>query len=157
MFNNNNYTHSFDLLDYLNDAYMHKMSNKIDIKEAGGYHNRYGEDKDNKIKDEDKILEINKKRIHIKNARITKFSDQYRENIEGYNEPNGDNSDFIITDGDDERTSTKKQKRSSNNEISSERTQKGGIGGSITNEEVIQISDKIPHSTLNPETFAGGK
>ena len=149
---NNNYTHSFDLLDYLNDAYMHKMSDKIDIKEAGGYHNRYGEDKDNKIKDEDKMLEINKKRIHIKNARITKFSDQYRENIEGYNEPAGD-SDLIITDDDDKPR--KKQNGKRYNEISDERTQERGIGGSITNEEVIQISDKIPHSTLNPETFTG--
>ena len=149
---NNNYTHSFDLLDYLNDAYMHKMGNTIDIKEAGGYHNRYGEDKDNKIKDEDKMLEINKKRIHIKNARITKFSDQYRENIEGYNEPAGD-SDLIITDDDDKPR--KKQNGKRYNEISDERTQERGIGGSITNEEVIQISDKIPHSILNPKTFTG--
>ena len=153
MFNNNPYTHSFDLLDYLNDAYMHKMSNTIDIKQAGGYHNRYGEDKDNTIKDEDKMLEINKKRIHIKNARITKFSDQYRENIEGYNEP-GD--ELIITNDDDETKPTrkrKKQNRKRYNETSVERTQERGIGGSITTENVIQISDKIPTTTLNPETF----
>ena len=73
---------TFDILDYLNDMYMHKVAPDLHIQEAGGHNNIHGDSNQT----DEKIMEINKKRIHIPNAQIKYFSHQ-RGDIEEYNEP----------------------------------------------------------------------
>ena len=116
----------FDILDYLNNIYMHKMGNEIDVMHAGGHHNIHetGESQADK-----EMLEINKKRINIPNARIKFFS--YRQgDIEQYNE----------TQDDTNSTSNAKSNGKGYNEVSVEREQKGSTGELFTDQtEVIEI------------------
>ena len=74
---------SFDILEYLNSLYMQKIAPDLNIRSTGGHHNIH-DDQNNKT--DEKILEINKKRIHIPDARIQRFSYQ-RGDLEEYNEP----------------------------------------------------------------------
>ena len=116
----------FDILDYLNNIYMHKMGNEIDVMHAGGHHNIHdrGESKEDK-----EMLQINKKRINIPNARI-KFFSHRQGDIEQHNETE------IDTDG----TSPSKSDGKRRNQISTETEQEGGSGGLFTDqEEVVEI------------------
>ena len=116
---------NFDILDYLNQTYMMKMAPELNIQQAGGHHNRFGDDeKDAK----DEITENNKKRIHIPNAEIKHFSYQQQGDIEEYNEPSNESS------GDE---STGKDGKGYN-EVSDETKQKGRIGGTL-GEKTIKI------------------
>ena len=116
----------FDILDYLNNIYMHKMGNEIDVMHAGGHHNIHdrGESKEDK-----EMLEINKKRINIPNARIKFFS--YRQgDIEQHNET----QDNTIA------TSDAKSDGKGYNEVSSETEQERRSGGLFTEqEEIVEI------------------
>ena len=118
----------FDILDYLNTIYMKSAAPQIDVLHAGGNFNRFDDEKKDKVDEE--ILEINKKRIHIPNAEIKQFSYQQQTDIEEYNE-----SETSITKPI-ERT-RKNGKR--DNQVSDEREQERGFGGSITDKEVIEI------------------
>lgn len=75
---------TFDILDYLNDMYLHKLGSNIDVQNAGGQHNIHGT-KNKQAKEN--ILEINKKRIHIPNAEIRPFSNRRGIDDETDNEP----------------------------------------------------------------------
>ena len=124
---NNN---KFDILSYLNDLYMAKITPTLNITNAGGYHNIHNDNKNNKTKEEE-ILKNNKKRINIPNAEIKHFSVGSEENIEEYNESNDDTSS----------TTSEQQGGTGNNEVSNETSEKGHPGGYLA-EKVIKISDE---------------
>lgn len=115
---------NFDILTYLNDIYMAKIAPELDIMHAGGYHNLH--DTENNEKEE--ILEKNKKRIHIPNARIENFSYGQQENFEEYNEPETD------TIGNKRSKSNRKRR----NELSTEGIEEKRSGG-VLEQEVIEI------------------
>ena len=114
----------FDILTYLNDIYMVKMAPEIDVKHAGGYHNRH----QNNDTEDKEILEINKKRIHIPNAEIKYFSLGQQENFEEYNEPKTSSIKYKST----------KQNGKRYNEVSNETEQERSTSGNIT-QEVITL------------------
>ena len=114
----------FDILDYLNDMYVMNLSQQIDVKHAGGHFNRFGDG--NNVDKE--ILEINKKRIHIPNARIKPFSVRQEEDFGEYNETQSD----TIT------TKSTKQSRKRSDETSDEDEQEGSFGGPLA-KEVVEI------------------
>ena len=118
----------FDILDYLNTIYMQSTAPSIDVLRAGGQFNRFGDERKDAIDEE--ILEINKKRIHIPNAEIRHFSYQQQGDIEEYNEPEASSSKPV------KRT---RKNGARHNKISDEGEQERGIGGSITEKEVIEI------------------
>ena len=93
---------SFDILDYLNDMYLQKQGSTISIFDAGGQQNIHGK-ANNKV--DETILEINKKRIHIPNAQINKFSDRYRVDDEEHNEPETSSTTELETGEDGDTTS----------------------------------------------------
>lgn len=118
----------FDILDYLNTIYMRSTAPQIDVLNAGGQFNRFGDEKKDAIDEE--ILEINKKRISIPNAEIKHFSYQQHGDIKDNNEP--------------EATGIKPDKRTRKNgkrrdEVSVEREPEGGFGGASAPQEVIEI------------------
>jgi hypothetical protein len=115
---------SFDILSYLNDIYLYKSGNQINTQSAGGHHNIHGDSNQT----DEKILEINKKRINIPNAEIKPFSYRQLGDVEEYNEPSPTSSS----------TKSTRKNGTRRNEVSSETEQEGGFGGSIT-EEVIEI------------------
>ena len=123
----------FDILDYLNQVYMHRMAPSIDVAHAGGHHNIH----DNGNNAEEEITEKNKKRIYIPNAKIKHFQVRWEQDIEEHNEPEdaGSGGEQSGEDG------------TGYNEVSDERTQKGSIGGGYS-QDVIQISDKNPTRKL---------
>ena len=116
----------FDILSYLNDLYMSKVTPSIDVLHSGGYHNIH----DNNNKAEEQIEENNKKRIHIPNAEIKHFQAKQQGNFEEYNEP--------TDEGFGDEQSRKDGK--GDYVISDETEQKGRIGGSLA-EKVVKISD----------------
>lgn len=116
----------FDILNYLNDIYMHKMASRIDVTKAGGHHNIH--DNEN-TKAEEEIMEINKKRIHIPNAQIKYFSHQQQRDVEEYNEPETSSSTKQRT----------RKSRARHNKVSDEGEQEGSIGGNVTNQEIVEI------------------
>ena len=116
----------FDILDYLNNIYMHKMGNEIDVLHAGGHTNMHdrGESKQDK-----EMLEINKKRINIPNARINFFSYR-RGNIEQHNETQIDSNPTSESESNGKRC----------DKISVETEQQGSSGGLFTDqEEIVEI------------------
>lgn len=115
----------FDILTYLNDMYIMRNGPQIDVNHAGGFHNRY-DDNNNVDKN---ILEINKKRIHIPNARITNFSIRQQENIKEYNESETDSSG-------DEQT---KQNGKRYNETFDERKQERSNQNNPLKQDIIQL------------------
>ena len=120
----------FDILSYLNNMYMAKMTPTIDVQNAGGHYNRMN-DNDSKNDEDKKILEINKKRIDIPDAEIKYFQYQSQEQVTEYN---GDGTT-------EDSTATKQRGRKNGkryNEISDETEQTGRFGESLT-EEVIEI------------------
>ena len=120
----------FDLLNYLNDMYMVKMADTIDIKHAGGFHNIHT---DGQTKVDEEILEINKKRIHIPNAEIKQFSYRQQQDIKEYNETDGNDRDEIEDD-------TRKRKNGTRtNEVFVEGKQTGGVSIGFTDQEIIEI------------------
>lgn len=119
----NNPNERFDILAYLNNMYMAKMTPTIDVQHAGGHYNRHDD-----VNDEDKeILQNNKKRIHIPDAEIKHFSYQQQGSDAEYYESETKNENQAI-----------KRSGSTNNETSDKNKQTGGFGQSIT-EEVIEI------------------
>lgn len=118
---------NFDILDYLNNIYMQKMGNEINVLQAGGHYNIHDNDKDNKV-DED-ILEINKKRIHIPDAEIKFFSYRQQGDVESDNEAQDDSSPTIEPEQDGE----------GHNDSSSEGEQERRSGGVLSGQEIIQI------------------
>ena len=116
----------FDILDYLNNIYMHKMGNEIDVMHAGGHHNIHnrGDSKEDK-----EMLEINKKRINIPNASI-KFFSHRQGDIEQHNE----------TEDDSDPTSDAKSDGKGRDQVSIETKQEGSVGGLFTDQaEVVEI------------------
>ena len=117
---------SFDILDYLNNIYMHKMGNSIDVVNAGGHYNIHDTNESNKDKE---MLEINKKRINIPNAQIRFFSDRQGD-IEQHNE----------TETDTDQSSAPKSSRKGRDEVSVETEQQERIGGVLTDQvQVVEI------------------
>ena len=116
---------SFDILDYLNNIYIQKMGGQVEILKAGGHYNREGENSNEK---EDKMLEINKKRINIPDASIKFFSFGQQ----------GDTTEDNETEDDTSRPGQTKSYRQGYNETSTETEQERRPGGSLT-EEVIEI------------------
>ena len=121
---------NFDILDYLNDLYMAKITPDINIKHAGGHYNIHNKEDDKVIEDDDEenLVKNNKKRIHIPNAEIKHFSLGVEESIEEHNEPGTEPS----TDSGDEQDGT------GNNVVSDETREKGSHSGGVT-DEVVEI------------------
>ena len=117
---------NFDILDYLNNIYMHKMGNEIDVLKAGGHYNIHSNDDENKTQEE--MLEINKKHIDIPNTQIRFFSYRPQGDIEQHNETKDDTKPI------DESNSGRKRR----DEVSSETEQQERIGG-ILSQEIIEI------------------
>lgn len=118
---------NFDILDYLNNIYMQKMGNQINVLQAGGHHNIHDNDKENKVDEE--ILEINKKRINIPDAEIKFFSYRQQGDIEPDNETKDDTSPINESEQDGER----------HNDSSSEGEQERGSSGVLAGQEVVEI------------------
>lgn len=119
----NNPNERFDILAYLNNMYMAKITPTIDVQHAGGHHNRHED-----VNDEDKeILQNNKKRINIPDAEIKHFSYQQQGSDAEYYESETENENQTI-----------KRDGTTSNETSDKNKQTGGFGQSIT-EEVIQL------------------
>lgn len=116
---------SFDILDYLNNIYIQKMGGQVELLKAGGHYNREG---DNSNEKEDKMLEINKKRINIPDASIKFFSFGQQGDITEDNE----------TEDDTDRPSETKSYRKGYHETSTETEQERGSSSALT-EEVITI------------------
>ena len=119
---------NFDILDYLNDLYMAKITPDISLKRAGGHYNIHADDKVIEDDDEENLIKNNKKRIHIPNAEIQHFSIGVQEGTQKYNEPSPEPS----TNSGDEQDGT------GDNDLSNETGEKGGSSGSIA-EETVEI------------------
>ena len=121
----------FDILDYFNQLYMNKVVPTIDITQQRSVNEKEKEMNKNK-----------KKRIHIPDARITKF--QYRAN-----EHNETNNDEIIDES--ERRSEEKS-RYRDNEISNRRSKKT----TKRNDKIIIDPDDEEEPTTNKINKAWG-
>ena len=118
---------NFDILDYLNNIYMHKMGNEIDVLKAGGHYNIHSNDDENKTQEE--MLEINKKHIDIPNAQI-KFFSHRQGDIEQHNETKDDTNPI-------DESNTRRKRR---DEVSTEREQQEHSGGVLSEQqEIIEI------------------
>ena len=115
----------FDILNYLNDLYVSKVTPQINIQKAGGYHNIHN-NKDETNKDKEDILEINKKRINIPNAEIKHFSLRQQEDFTEYNE----------SETTSPRRKQSKQNGTGYNEVSGETKQQRELSTTPSIEEV---------------------